>query len=138
MTALEENSINVTNSAVVATFVKSTKYSNSTSDEYTKYACELICEYLQPELSRKLHDHLGIVVSSTIEESTCIIESVSKKSKLEAVLSPTEDYSHLTAQTTLKKTEKKNAAQRQLEKVDTSGMKSMSSFFSAVSAKKKV
>jgi ribonuclease H2 subunit B len=133
---LKESLVNVTSAAMVTTFVRSTKYADSVQGDYTRYACDLVSEYLQPELAKRLQSHLGIDASTEFE-TVAKGEPLKKKSRLDSVLTPTEDYSQLVGVPDNKKSEKKTSAQRKLSKVDTQGMKSMSSFFSAKPVTKK-
>jgi len=57
---LKEKGVHVSQGAVSATYVKSTKYETGTETEYLKYAHGIVSEYLAEDLSKKLAQCLNI------------------------------------------------------------------------------
>lgn len=57
---LEQKGVHVSQGAMSATYVKSTKYEIGTETEYLKYAHGIVSEYLAEDLSQKLAQHLNI------------------------------------------------------------------------------
>ncbi|CAB4016274.1 ribonuclease H2 subunit B-like, partial [Paramuricea clavata] len=134
---LEQDNI-CTSGAQSSTFVRSSKSRGNTQDDYLRYAYGLVSDYISDYWSQKLKDCLGItdeILESSGEEPAC------KKVKLDESLvgQPDEDYSKFATKT--KKTDQHNvkltAAQKSLAKVNTKGMKSISSFFGAPKKSKK-
>ncbi|KAL0117988.1 hypothetical protein PUN28_008989 [Cardiocondyla obscurior] len=60
MHVLKEKGVHVSQGAMSATYVKSTKYEIGTETEYLKYAYGIVSEYLAEDLSKKLAQHLNI------------------------------------------------------------------------------
>lgn len=106
---------------------------NSTlsDEEYTKYACGIVSDYISSSLSVDLQDRFGIQLS--VDNSEC--EKPAKKPKL----SSTNDHDACKpAKNSVPKGKEKapkRKAQKQLAPVNTKGMKSMSSFFKKVEPK---
>ncbi|XP_015596793.1 ribonuclease H2 subunit B isoform X2 [Cephus cinctus] len=57
---LRQKGVHVSQGAVSATFVKSSKYESSTEMEYLKYAHGIVSEYLAEDLSKKLAQYLNV------------------------------------------------------------------------------
>ncbi|XP_012226478.1 ribonuclease H2 subunit B [Linepithema humile] len=57
---LKQKGVHVSQGAVSATYVKSTKFEIDTEAEYLKYAHGIVSEYLAEDLSKKLAQHLNI------------------------------------------------------------------------------
>ncbi|CAL1679991.1 unnamed protein product [Lasius platythorax] len=57
---LKQKGVHVSQGAMSATYVKSTKYEIGTEAEYLKYAHGIISEYLAEDFSKKLAQHLNI------------------------------------------------------------------------------
>ncbi|XP_072767164.1 ribonuclease H2 subunit B [Anoplolepis gracilipes] len=57
---LKQKGVHVSQGAMSATYVKSTKYEIGTEAEYLKYAHGIVSEYLAEDLSQKLAQHLNI------------------------------------------------------------------------------
>lgn len=114
-----------------ALFVRS-KNSTESRECYIQYAVGMICDYLPLALEQDLRSHLDVPLT---EEKTNVPpvgenEPPKKKAKLDAdVTSPTDDYS-LDVKKEKNKITKLTNAQKKLSKVDKTGMKSISSFFS--------
>ncbi|XP_077436198.1 ribonuclease H2 subunit B [Vanacampus margaritifer] len=114
--------------------VKSSSYirvkmeSNSSKEDYLGYAHGLISEYISKDLSKDLRHHLQLPEITSPKEP----EPPSKKRKLsDKPVEAGEDYTKFNSADFARKPPKKmTAAQKNLAKVDKSGMKTMSSFFS--------
>ncbi|XP_048794747.1 ribonuclease H2 subunit B isoform X2 [Lagopus muta] len=126
--ALKSNNICVGERIYSATFV-SGKQITDAEEDYVRYAHGLISEYITEELSKELSKYLGLP-EHTVPEP----EPPLKKRKLSDVpVEAEEDYTKFNSSNLKnKKTNSKmSAAQKALAKVDKSGMKSISSFFSS-------
>ncbi|NXG46781.1 RNH2B Ribonuclease, partial [Psilopogon haemacephalus] len=126
--ALKSNNIIVGERVYAATFV-SDKQITDTKEDYVRYAHGLISEYIPEDLSKKLLKYLGLP-----ELKSPVPEPPLKKRKLSDVpMEAEQDYTKFNS--TNPKTKKANikmtAAQKALAKVDKSGMKSISTFFSS-------
>ncbi|KAB5576821.1 hypothetical protein PHYPO_G00202920 [Pangasianodon hypophthalmus] len=108
--------------------VSALKKSDISVEDYLRYAHGLISEYISEELSKDLHKHLQLPEISSPKE----VEPPSKKRKLsDKPVEAGEDYTKFNSADFARKPPKKmTAAQKTLAKVDKTGMKSMSSFFS--------
>ncbi|XP_054887258.1 ribonuclease H2 subunit B isoform X3 [Poeciliopsis prolifica] len=97
-------------------------------EDYLRYAHGLISEYISGELSKALLKHLRLPELKSAKET----EPPSKKRKLsDKPVEAGEDYTKFNSGDFARKPPKKmTAAQKTLAKVDKSGMKPMSSFFS--------
>ncbi|XP_014681644.1 PREDICTED: ribonuclease H2 subunit B-like [Priapulus caudatus] len=133
---LKKTSVNVSAGSQAAVFVKT-----ATEGEYKKYACDLIAAYLSVEFAKKLHSYLGTEDKTDVKKeilSSPEDQPPTKRIKMEKQCSePTEDYSKTSGNTKTLSVGKMSRGQKVLSKVDKSGMKSLSSFFSPkVGAKK--
>ncbi|XP_033760100.1 ribonuclease H2 subunit B-like isoform X2 [Pecten maximus] len=108
-----------------SSFIRSKRFSTATTDDYRRFAHGMVCDYLSVELGQELLVHLGLPAEAEKTEAT---EPPAKRMKTENS-GPTEDYSQGKNNVKVKAV-KMNKAQSLLSKVDKSGMKSMSSFFS--------
>ncbi|XP_041483189.1 ribonuclease H2 subunit B-like [Lytechinus variegatus] len=134
---LGQTDIHVTSGAQSTTFVRSSKEQGATGEDYQRYAAGLVSDYLSPDLSKQMFDHIGIKevsekVAKVIENGA---EPPMKKARIssDAKTEPEEDYSKAftgSNDTKKEKNGKMTAAQKALSKVDKKGMKSISSFFS--------
>ncbi|XP_008287229.1 ribonuclease H2 subunit B isoform X2 [Stegastes partitus] len=110
VTALKKRNISVGEGVKSATFIRVKPDADSHEEDYLRYAHGLISEYISEDLSKALLKHLGLPELTSPKET----EPPSKPPK------------------------KMTAAQKTLAKVDKTGMKPMSSFFSPkVKAEKK-
>ncbi|XP_070537824.1 ribonuclease H2 subunit B-like [Ptychodera flava] len=128
---LKEKHIYAGSGAKVETFVRSKK-DEATRDDYLRYAHGLISDYINPDLGQELHKYLGI--QEKVEETkTKLEEPPAKKARIANGTEPEEDYTKFNSNGT-KNTQadkaKQTAAQKALQKVDKTGMKSITSFFS--------
>ncbi|NXI36085.1 RNH2B Ribonuclease, partial [Galbula dea] len=125
--ALKSNNITVGERVYAATFVSS-KQIKDTEEDYVRYAHGLISEYIPEDLSKELLKYLGLP-----ELKSSAPEPPLKKRKLSDVPVEAEDYTKCNSSNlkTKKANSKMSAAQKALAKVDKSGMKSISAFFSS-------
>ncbi|KAM6096016.1 ribonuclease H2 subunit B isoform 4-T4 [Chlamydotis macqueenii] len=126
--ALKSNNICVGERVYAATYVNA-KQITDTKEDYVRYAHGLISEYIPEDLSKELSKYLGLP-----EIKSPAPEPPLKKRKLSDVPEEAEDNytkSHSSNLKTKKANSKMSAAQKALAKVDKSGMKSISTFFSS-------
>ncbi|XP_072541387.1 ribonuclease H2 subunit B isoform X2 [Salminus brasiliensis] len=109
VSALKKTDISVGGAVKSTTYVRVKQETDATEEDYLRYAHGLISEYISEELSKGLHKHLQLPEISSPKD----VEPPSKPPK------------------------KMTAAQKSLAKVDKSGMKSMSAFFSPKVKKEK-
>lgn len=128
--ALEKKNVQVnTKGSHSAIFIRS-KDTETTRECYMEFAHGVVSDYLPVAVEAELKTFLGL---PDVKESVSTPENEppSKKAKLTTDVKPLEDYSlKLDPKKSKSKNGKQSAAQRQLSKVDKSGMKSMMSFFS--------
>lgn len=126
--ALKKTDISVGGAVKSTTYVRVKQETDATEEDYLRYAHGLISEYISEELSRDLHKHLQLPEISSPKD----VEPPSKKRKLcDKPVEAGEDYTKFNSSDFARKPPKKmTAAQKSLAKVDKSGMKSMSAFFS--------
>ncbi|XP_064639081.1 ribonuclease H2 subunit B-like [Lineus longissimus] len=134
---LQEKKIHAGSGAQTENFVRSTKIMEISKDDYQRYAHGLVSDYLGESLESSLKDHLGIKevspkkVRGKENDSDESVEPPKKKAKVDKVGEPTEDYSKTVSKYfEPKKPAKMSAAQKRLSKVDKTGIKSITSFFS--------
>lgn len=103
--------------------------SSLSDDEYTKYACGIVSDYISSSLSSDLQEKLGVQLSVDSDE----LEKPAKRPKLNDSL---DHEACKPAKKTLpkgkEKAQKLTKAQKDLANVNTKGMKTMSSFFKKV------
>ncbi|KAM9710075.1 ribonuclease H2 subunit B isoform 1-T1 [Menidia menidia] len=134
--ALKKKNISVGEGVKSSTYVRAQIKSEDQEDDYLRYAHGLISEYISEDLSKAFLEHLGLPELTSPKET----EPPSKKRKLsDKPVEAGEDYTKFNSADFARKPPKKmTAAQKSLAKVDKSGMKTMSSFFSPkVKAEKK-
>ncbi|XP_023193262.1 ribonuclease H2 subunit B isoform X2 [Xiphophorus maculatus] len=126
--ALKKKHICVGEGVKSTTYVRVKTESDNQEEDYLRYAHGLISEYISEELSKALLKHLGLPELKSAKET----EPPSKKRKLsDKPVEAGEDYTKFNSGDFARKPPKKmTAAQKTLAKVDKSGMKPMSSFFS--------
>ncbi|XP_076435946.1 ribonuclease H2 subunit B-like isoform X2 [Babylonia areolata] len=117
-----------------ANFIRSKNDQLDGEEAYLKYAYGVVSDYLPLDLAASLKQHLGIKeTKENIKPEAKGDEPPSKKARLSKEdVAPIEDYSSSNS-VLLKKDSskgKQTAAQKRLNKVDKTGMKSISSFFS--------
>ncbi|NXN94060.1 RNH2B Ribonuclease, partial [Rhinopomastus cyanomelas] len=126
--ALKSNNIIVGERVYAATFI-SNRQITDTEEDYVRYAHGLISEYIPEDLSKELLKCLGLP-----ELKSPATDPPSKKRKVSDVpVEAEEDYTKFnsSSQKSKKANSKMSAAQKALAKVDKSGMKSISAFFSS-------
>ncbi|KAL6485276.1 hypothetical protein MHYP_G00073210 [Metynnis hypsauchen] len=128
VSAIKKSDLSVGGGVKSTTYVRVKQETNATEEDYLRYAHGLISEYLSEELSKDLHKHLQLPEISSPKE----VEPPSKKRKLsDKPVEAGEDYTKFNSADFVRKPPKKmTAAQKSLAKVDKTGMKSMSAFFS--------
>ncbi|XP_061548048.1 ribonuclease H2 subunit B isoform X2 [Phycodurus eques] len=125
---LKKKNISVGEGVKSSTYVRVKMESDSSEEDYLSYAHGLISEYISQDLSKDLRHHLQLPEITSPKET----EPPLKKRKLsDKPVEPGEDYTKFNSGDFARKPPKKlTAAQKNLAKVDKSGMKTMSSFFS--------
>lgn len=134
--ALKIRNVSVGEGVKSATYVRVKSESDNHEEDYLRYAHGLISEYISEDLSKALLKHLELPELSSPKET----EPPSKKRKLsDTPVEAGEDYTKFNSADFARKPPKKmTTAQKTLAKVDKTGMKPMSSFFSPkVKAEKK-
>ncbi|XP_059198292.1 ribonuclease H2 subunit B [Centropristis striata] len=128
VTTLKARSISVGEGVKSSTYVRVKSESDNNEEDYLRYAHGLVSEYISEDLSKALLKHLQLPELTSPKET----EPPSKKRKLsDKLVEAGEDYTKFNSADFARKPPKKmTAAQKSLAKVDKTGMKSMSSFFS--------
>ncbi|KAL0963471.1 hypothetical protein UPYG_G00306850 [Umbra pygmaea] len=126
VTALRRSTVSVGEGVKSTTYIRVKQ--EAREEDYVRYAHGLISEYISEDLSRALQTHLQLPELSSPKE----VEPPSKKRKLsDKPVESAEDYTKFNSSDFARKPPKKmSAAQKTLAKVDKTGMKSMSAFFS--------
>uniref|UniRef100_A0A1A8BLP5 Ribonuclease H2 subunit B n=1 Tax=Nothobranchius kadleci TaxID=1051664 RepID=A0A1A8BLP5_NOTKA len=126
--ALKKRNVCVGEGVKSSTYVRVKPVSEDQQEDFVRYAHGLISEYISEDTSKALLTHLGLAELKSPNES----EPPSKKRKLsDKPVEAGEDYTKFnSADFTRKPPKKMSAAQKSLAKVDKTGMKPMSSFFS--------
>ncbi|XP_023667158.2 ribonuclease H2 subunit B isoform X1 [Paramormyrops kingsleyae] len=125
---LKNSNISVGGGVKSTTYIRVKKESDVSDEEYLRYAHGLISEYLSEDLSRDLLKHLQLPDVSSPKK----VEPPNKKRKLsDKPVEAAEDYTQFNGRDFARKPPKKlTAVQKSLAKVDRTGMKTMSCFFS--------
>ncbi|MBN3316024.1 RNH2B Ribonuclease, partial [Atractosteus spatula] len=126
--ALKNSKICVGGGVKSSTFFRTTQQSDVQEEDYIRYAHGLISEYIPEELCKELLTYLQLPETT----SPVSVEPPIKKRKLsDKPVEAEEDYTKFNSGDLGKKPVKKlTAAQKTLAKVDKTGMKSLSAFFS--------
>ncbi|CAB1417719.1 unnamed protein product [Pleuronectes platessa] len=126
--ALKKKNISVGEGVKSTTYIRVKSESEYHEEDYLRYAHGLISEYISEDLSKALLKHLQLPELTSPKET----EPPSKKRKLSGnAVEAEEDYTKFNSADFARKPPKKmTAAQKTLAKVDKTGMKTMSSFFS--------
>lgn len=130
---LKQKSIHVSQGALSATYVKSTKYESGTDLEYLKYAHGIVSEYLADDIAKKLAQYLNIPDEVERKRKLISPKEVSEDKKFKRDTSE-EDVTPRTKALDLSKPEKpqKNPAmsKKELSRQKAAiGSKSITSFF---------
>ncbi|XP_041116132.1 ribonuclease H2 subunit B-like [Polyodon spathula] len=124
--ALKSSNTCVGGAVKSSTFIR-TKHNSEEKEDYIHYAYGLISEYIAEDLSLDLHKYLELPEISSPTEA----EPPSKKRKLsDKPVEAGEDYTLFNSGDLKKPAKKMTAAQKALAKVDKTGMKNLSAFFS--------
>ncbi|KAF3694680.1 Ribonuclease H2 subunit B [Channa argus] len=128
VTALKKRKVSVGEGVKSTTYIRVKSESDCCEEDYLRYAHGLISEYINEDLSKALLGHLQLPELTSPKET----EPPSKKRKLsDKPVEAGEDYTKFNSADFARKPAKKlTAAQKSLAKVDKTGMKPMSSFFS--------
>ncbi|XP_074551337.1 ribonuclease H2 subunit B [Halichoeres trimaculatus] len=128
VSGLKKKHISVGEGVKSSTYVRVKSESDCSEEDFLRYAHGLISEYISEDLSRALLKHLQLPELTSPKES----EPPSKKRKLsDKPVEAGEDYTKFNSADFVRKPPKKmTPAQKSLSKVDKTGMKPMSSFFS--------
>lgn len=126
--ALKKRNISVGEGVKSSTFVRVKSETDNLEEDFLRYAHGLVSEYISEDLSKALLKHLDLPELTSPTET----EPPTKKRKLsDKPVEAGEDYTKFNSEDFVRKPPKKmTAAQKSLAKVDKSGMKTMSSFFS--------
>ncbi|KAJ8253487.1 hypothetical protein GJAV_G00213670 [Gymnothorax javanicus] len=126
--ALKKSNISVGGGVKSATYIRTKQECNVQEEDYLRYAHGLISEYISEDLSKELQTVLRLpeIVSPTESEPP-----VKKRKLSDTPVEAGEDYTVFNSASFARKPPKKmTAAQKSLAKVDKTGMKTMSAFFS--------
>ncbi|XP_065268190.1 ribonuclease H2 subunit B [Emys orbicularis] len=112
-----------------ATFISGKQITDVKEDDYVRYAHGLISEYIPEDLSAELSKYLQLPELTSPEADP----PLKKRKFSDAPVEAEEDYTKFNSSDLKNKktTSKMSAAQKALAKVDKTGMKTMSAFFSA-------
>ncbi|CAL8387875.1 unnamed protein product [Gadus morhua 'NCC'] len=128
VSALKRSNISVGEGVKSRTYVRVKTESDTNDEDYLRYAHGLVSEYIDEDLSKALRKHLQLPEPTSLKET----EPPTKKRKMsELPVEAGEDFSKFNSSDFARKPPKKmTLAQKTLAKVDKSGMKTMSAFFS--------
>jgi len=127
---LKKSNISVGEGVKSTTYIRVKPHTEVQDEDYLRYAHGLISEYISEDLSKELLKNLGLPELVTTQKKE--EEPPSKKRKLsDKPVEAGDDYTKFNSTDFTRKPPKKmSAAQKSLAKVDKSGMKTMSAFFS--------
>ncbi|KAI4484933.1 hypothetical protein M0802_012941 [Mischocyttarus mexicanus] len=130
---LKQKSIHVSQGALSATYVKSTKYESGTELEYLKYAHGIVSEYLADDIAKKLAQYLNIPDEVERKRKLISPKDVSEEKKFKRD-TPEEDVTPRTKALDLSKPEKPQKtpaiSKKELSRQKAAiGSKSITSFF---------
>ncbi|KAL4656529.1 ribonuclease H2 subunit B [Arapaima gigas] len=128
VTALKNAKISVGEGVKSTTYIRVKQECDGREEDYLRYAHGLISEYISEDLSKDLLKHLQLPEVTSPKKA----EPPSKKRKVsDKPVEAEEDYTKFNSTDFARKPPKKmTAAQKSLAKVDKTGMKTMSAFFS--------
>jgi len=123
---LQENKMQVT--ARIASY--SDQLPDVDKEEYERYACGILCDYLQEELATKLKDVYGVVDVKPTTKKHAADDKLEKEggSKHPRLGEPTEDYSNHFKNKKDNKGSAQSTTSKKLQQA-AKGTKSISSFF---------
>lgn len=130
--ALESADIQVGAACVSAALVRSKHDTRPTNEDYMVTAHSIVADYVPPALGLLLKSELGLDKKPAPDKKVETPSSPPPKKQKTEQVEPLEDYSQGTPKNGLfkpAKTPKLTASQKKLQKVDKTGMKSISSFF---------
>uniref|UniRef100_UPI00398F6F2C ribonuclease H2 subunit B n=1 Tax=Pristiophorus japonicus TaxID=55135 RepID=UPI00398F6F2C len=125
--ALKSTDLSVGGGVQSSTLIRNKQ--EATEEDYLRYAHGLLSDYIPADLSVEFFKFLKLPAVST---KLAVSEPPSKKRKLsDKQVEAEEDYTKFNSDSKEKKPSKMTAAQKSLAKVDKSGMKNISAFFTA-------
>lgn len=130
--ALESADIQVGATCVSAALVRSKRDTRPSNEDYMVTAHSIVADYVPPPLGLLLKSSLGLDKKPAADKKAETPSSPPPKKQRTEQVEPLEDYSQGTPKNGLfkpAKTPKLTASQKKLQKVDKTGMKSISSFF---------
>ncbi|GFO48822.1 ribonuclease h2 subunit b [Plakobranchus ocellatus] len=129
--ALADKKVQVSSKGSHSSMFVRSKSAATSRESFVEYAHGIVSDCLSVTLEEELKIYLGISdEKEKDQDSQAENEPPKKRAKLEGDITPTDDYSLGVDLKKSKKNTKLTTAQKQLSKVDKSGMKSISSFFS--------
>ncbi|XP_051870912.1 ribonuclease H2 subunit B [Pristis pectinata] len=127
--ALKSTGLSVGAGIQSSMLIRSKQVTEATEEDYLRYAHGLLSDYIPMGLSVELFKFLELPAIST---NATLNEPPSKKRKLsDKPVEAEEDYTKFNSDSKEKKPTKMTAAQKSLSKVDKSGMKNISAFFTS-------
>ncbi|XP_041066609.1 ribonuclease H2 subunit B [Carcharodon carcharias] len=127
--ALKNTNLSVGGGVQSSMLIRNKQVTEVTEEDYLRYAHGLLSDYIPADLSVELLKFLELPAVAT---KTAISEPQSKKRKLsDKLVEAEEDYTKFNPNSKEKKPSKMTAAQKSLAKVDKSGMKNISTFFTS-------
>ncbi|XP_067896432.1 ribonuclease H2 subunit B isoform X3 [Heterodontus francisci] len=127
--ALKSTYLSVGGGVQSSMLIRNKQVTEVTEEDYLRYAHGLLSDYIPVDLSTEFLKFLELPAVST---KLAVSEPPSKKRKLtDKPVEAEEDYTKFNSDSKEKKPSKMTAAQKSLAKVDKSGMKNISSFFTS-------
>ncbi|XP_072902006.1 ribonuclease H2 subunit B isoform X1 [Hemitrygon akajei] len=127
--ALKSTGVSVGGGVQSSMLIRSKQVTEATEEDYIRYAHGLLSDYISSGLNTELFKFLKLPAIST---KATLNEPPSKKRKLsDKPVEAEEDYTKFNSDSKEKKPTKMTAAQKSLSKVDKSGMKNISAFFTS-------
>ncbi|XP_038658522.1 ribonuclease H2 subunit B [Scyliorhinus canicula] len=127
--ALKNTNLSVGGGVQSSTLIRNKQATQATEEDYLRYAHGLLSDYIPVDLSVEFLKYLELPAVST---KTAVSEPPSKKRKLaDKLVEADEDYTKFNSDSKETKLSKMTAAQKSLAKVDKTGMKNISAFFTS-------
>ncbi|XP_067848716.1 ribonuclease H2 subunit B [Heptranchias perlo] len=125
--ALKSTDLSVGGGVQSSMLIRSKQVTEASEEDYLRYAHGLVSDYIPADLSVEFFNFLALPAVST---KPAVSEPPSKKRKLsDKPVEAEEDYTKFNSDSKERKASKMTAAQKSLAKVDKSGMKNISAFF---------
>ncbi|XP_078088060.1 ribonuclease H2 subunit B isoform X2 [Mustelus asterias] len=127
--SLKNSNLSVGGGVQSSMLIRNKPATQVTEEDYLRYAHGLLSDYIPADLSVELLKFLELPAVST---KTAVSEPPSKKRKLSGkAVEAEEDYTKFNSDSKETKPSKMTAAQKSLAKVDKTGMKNISAFFTS-------